>query len=160
MNGPISSALTADHHSIDAFLAAARNGDEASYQLFRIGLARHIGVEEKIILPALRAAGCDPPMARQLKLDHSALVAMLVPPPSPELFEKISTLLSLHNPLEEGPEGIYLAADRVLTDVDKIIDRMCKAPAPPMATHFSGERAYASIELLLSRAAEGRKTLR
>lgn len=156
MNGPITEALVADHRRIGAHLAKAREGDRSSYEQFRGALLRHIGIEEKIVLPALRAVGCNPPMAPQLKLDHSALVAMLVPSPTPELLERIVTLLALHDPLEEGEGGIYGVADELLPAPAELLARIEQAPVPPMAAHFDGPRAFSAIELLLGRAAEGR----
>lgn len=156
MSGPIRAALVADHRRLGSLLAKARLGDGASYPPFRGGLLRHIGIEEKIVLPALRAVGCEPPVARQLKLDHAALVAMLVPTPTPDLLARIFTLLELHDPLEEGKGGIYSCADEHVAAPAAIVLRIEEAAIPPMTAHFDGQRAHASIEHLLTRAAEGR----
>lgn len=156
MTRPITWALVADHRRIGALLAAAIAGDRASYAELRGALLRHIGIEEKIVLPALRAAGCDPPMASQLKLDHSALATMLVPTPTPELLDRIAALLALHDPLEEGDAGLYLLADAHLASADDVLERIARAPVPKMAANFDDPRVHVAIDALLARAAQGR----
>lgn len=152
----IAKALVADHRRLGRLLDAATRGDRASYSLFRAGLLRHIGIEEKILLPALRAAAQELPMAHQLRLDHGALAAMLVPSPTPELLSDIRELLALHDPLEEGPTGLYGLADAVLGDPDEVLMRIAMTPAPPLAEHFDGPRAFAAIARLTERAKENR----
>ncbi len=152
----ITAYLTEDHERIRALIARARAGDGEAYEELRGALLRHIGMEEKILLPALRAVGLDPPAMAQMRLDHSALVAMLVPPPSPELLDRLTHLLELHDPLEEGPEGLYALADESVPDVAEVLAALERAPVPPLAPHFDGPRAYAAVEQLEARAAEGR----
>jgi hypothetical protein len=154
--GRITQALAADHQRIGALLAQAERGDRPSYDALRGALLRHIGVEEKILLPALRAHGCLPAGAAQLRLDHAALVAMLVPSPTPELLAKMRALLALHDPLEEGADGIYPLADATLTGVDDLLERIARAPVPPLAPHVDAPRAFAAIDGLLARASAAR----
>jgi hypothetical protein len=57
--GPVASFLAGDHVRLDALLrraTAPRAIDEAAYAEFRAGLLRHIGMEEKILLPAAHSA--------------------------------------------------------------------------------------------------------
>jgi hypothetical protein len=152
----ITEILTADHERLDTLLSRAIDGDRAAYDAFRGGLLRHIGIEEKILLPALRAAGRDPPEAEQLRLDHSALVAMLVPTPSASLLREMRALLELHNPLEEQAGCLYPLADEVLSEVEEVLERIANTPPPPLARHFDGPRAFAAIEALVARAMDGR----
>lgn len=154
--GKITHVLSEDHRRLHALLIRAREGDRDAYDEFRGGLLRHIGIEEKIVLPALRACGHEPVCAKQLHLDHSAIAAMLVPSPSPELLTEIEALLTLHDPLEEGEGGLYRVADAQLADIAAILDRIAAAPVPPLAPNFDGPRAFAAIELLLTRAREAR----
>lgn len=156
MSGPISNALVADHRRIEQLLDDARGGSRASYDDLRGALLRHIGIEEKILLPALRARGVELPSALQLRLDHSAIVAMLVPPPSTELLDRVKALLSLHDPIEEGAGGIYELADERLDDIAEVLARIERAPIPPLAPNNDGPRAHAAIATLLARAMEGR----
>ncbi|MEP6889972.1 MAG: hemerythrin domain-containing protein, partial [Nitrospirota bacterium] len=58
--------------------------DQGTYDQFRAGLLRHIGTEEKILLPAAqRLRGGQPlPIAAKLRLDHGAIASLLMPPPT------------------------------------------------------------------------------
>ncbi|AKV01393.1 Proteophosphoglycan 5 [Labilithrix luteola] len=173
MTGPISEFLIGDHRRIAELLARARAGDSAAYDELRGALLRHIGIEEKILLRAIRARagearrsdptndagghGDEPSLAIRLRRDHSAIAAMLVPPPSPELLARLAELLALHDPLEEGESGLYAHADELLADDPDIVERMRQAPIPPLAPNFAGERAYLAIEELVARAAAARR---
>ncbi len=104
--------LTDDHRRLDALLARAascRTHEElAAYDGLRRGLLRHIGIEEKILLAAAqRLRGAPLEQAARLRLDHGALVALLMPIPTPAILRAISTVLAAHNPVEEGPGGVY-----------------------------------------------------
>jgi len=82
--------LADDHTRLGALLekAWAKPGliDREAYAEFRAGLLRHIGLEEKILLPAIQKlrGGQPHPVANRLRLDHGALAALLVPTPSPK----------------------------------------------------------------------------
>jgi hypothetical protein len=154
--------LEAEHTRLDALLTAAAGGggstiDMSAYGQFRSILLRHIGVEEKILLPtARRLRGGEPlPQARQLRLDHAALAALLVPTPTPEIVARLQALLALHNPLEEGPAGIYAISEALAlaaAEAPALLDRVAAAPPVPAAPHFDGPRAFAAIERLLRAA--------
>jgi hypothetical protein len=81
--GAVARFLADDHERLDALLrsAVAQPGTigQAAYAEFRAGLLKHIGMEEKILLPAAqRARGGEPlPIAAKLRLDHGALAALL-----------------------------------------------------------------------------------
>src|SRR5512144_53214 len=111
--GPVARYLSADHDRLDALLqratAQTNTVDAAAYGEFRAGLLKHIGMEEKILLPAAqRARGGTPlPSATRLRLDHGALAALLVPTPSPAIVATIRRILAPHNRLEEEPGGVY-----------------------------------------------------
>ena len=91
LSGRIYHHLADDHARIDHALQRATRQPETiapdAYAEFRAGLLRHIGLEEKILLPAARAArGGEPlPVASKLRLDHGALTALLVPTPTPAI---------------------------------------------------------------------------
>ena len=118
-NGPIQRFLEADHARLDALLAgalAAPQADGAAYLAFREGLLRHIAMEEKVLLPeARRRQGrASLPGGDQLRADHRALAALLVPPPSPALLETVGAVLAEHNPLEEGPGALYAFCEQLV----------------------------------------------
>jgi hypothetical protein len=115
----ISRLMADDHRRLEALLeraAAADPIDAALYEQFRSGLLRHIGMEEKVLLPAVRRArGGEPlPLARQLRLDHGAIAAMLVPSPTQRGIARLRALLELHDNLEEGSAGVYADCDELL----------------------------------------------
>ena len=61
------------------------------------------------------ARGGDPlPRARQLRLDHGAIAAMLVPSPTPAGIARLRAMLALHDDLEEGSAGVYADCDQLL----------------------------------------------
>lgn len=146
-----------DHERLDEILravAAVDPIDVPAYQPFRSGLLRHIGIEEKILIPLVRArrpAAVD--LVRQLKLDHGALAGLLVPTPTLILISRIHEVLAQHNPLEEGPGGLYdMCGELAGADEAALIVRIDRAPAVPLAPHYDGPRAFASIERLLRAA--------
>ena len=152
-------ALRRDHERLDGLLRAASAGvtvEVAPFEAFRGGLLRHIGVEEKILVPFARRrdAAAALEVARQLRHDHAALVALLVPTPTHEIVERIRALLVAHNPLEEGEGGFYrICADLAGPDgEDELLRRAQAAPEVPLAAHFDGPRAFANIERLLRAA--------
>ncbi len=112
--GQIARLLGDDHARLDALLARAAR-DPTAYAEFRKGLLRHIGMEEKILLPAAqRARGGEPlPAAGKLRRDHGALAALLVPTPTPTILGALRGILTRHNALEEGPDGVYAACERL-----------------------------------------------
>ena len=113
MSGKIHRYLAGDHERLDGLLERAmsnpENIDAAAYAQFRAGLLKHIGMEEKVLLPgAQKLRGGEPlPMAPKLRLDHGALVALLVPSPTASVVAAIRAILKAHNPIEEDPGGIY-----------------------------------------------------
>jgi len=129
--------LSTDHRRLDALLDRAENTplDIDSYKEFRKGLLRHIGIEEKIIFPALTRLrdGLPPDAATKLKLDHGALVALLVPTPTPAIIGVIRSILEMHNALEEGEEGVYRQIDRLAGDeLEELISKIKSAPEVPV----------------------------
>src|SRR3954454_10946356 len=107
--GPITDFLVKDHGRLEALLhSAVAHGDhidQGTYDQFRAGLLRHIGMEEKILLPAAqRLRGGEPlSIAAKLRLDHGAIASLLMPPPSAAVIATIRAVLKVHNIIEEGP---------------------------------------------------------
>lgn len=153
--GPLHSFLQQDHARLDALLRRAEQAealDFEAYEAFRRGLLRHIAMEEKVLLPeARRLRGGDPlPVAKQLKADHAALAALLVPTPTHEILTTIRRILVEHNPLEEDPGGLYEQCEQLAgADVSALVERVMHMPEVPVAKHFDGPRAHAGIERLL-----------
>ena len=98
--------------------------DDGAYAEFRAGLLKHISIEEKILLPAAQRfrGGTPLPIAAKIHLDHGALVALMVPPPTRALVSTIRSILAAHNKLEEEVEGLYEASEQAIgKNVDELL---------------------------------------
>lgn len=151
--------LTADHARLEALLdAATARGepyDMAPYAEFRRGLLRHIAIEEKLLLPAAQeAAGGTPlPMAARLRLDHGGIASLLVPTPTPAIVATLRHVLAQHNPVEEGPDGLYAQCDALLASrADEIVAAMESYPEVPVSPHNDSPRVLPAVERALERA--------
>jgi hypothetical protein len=140
--GPIERFMVEEHTQLDALMARAVAQDDLdrdAFEAFREGLLRHIGMEEKILIPFLRERGAPWPMAAALRRDHGALAKMLVPTPTREGCDAICELLARHNPLEEGEGGLYAACDAIAgADAARLIEALSAAPRVPLAKHYDG----------------------
>jgi hypothetical protein len=157
--GPVYRLLADDHARLERLLdrATAVPGviGAGDYAAFRKGLLRHIGMEEKIMLPAAqRARGGGPlPAAARLRLDHAALAALLVPTPTPAIVAALRAILADHNAVEEGPEGVYAACERLVGDaVDPLVAALRAAGDVPVAPHVDGPLIMAATRRALARA--------
>jgi Hemerythrin HHE cation binding domain len=151
--------LADDHERIDDALRRATSRPETiepdAYAEFRARLLRHIGLEEKILLPAARAArGGEPlPVASKLRLDHGALTALLVPTPTPAIVTVIRAILERHNLLEESPGGVYEQCEQLVgAEADEILKRLVTAPAVKVLPHVDNPFVMESARRALKRA--------
>ncbi|HUJ29221.1 MAG TPA: hemerythrin domain-containing protein [Myxococcales bacterium] len=146
MPGPIEQYMQEDHERLDRLRRAG------AWWEFRGGLLRHIGLEEKILLPdARRRRDGEPlPEAPRLREDHGLLTTLLVPPPSPPIEDAIDGLLVPHNAIEEGPAGVYARCDALAgVEAEAIAARLRTAPATPQRPHQDGPRVRAQVERAL-----------
>jgi hypothetical protein len=129
--------------------------DREAYAAFRKGLLRHIAMEEKILLPAAqRARGGEPlPPAARLRLDHGALAALLVPPPTAEIGNAIRTILERHNAVEEGPQGVYEACDRLAgAEADALVTALRATPEVPVHPNVDSSLVVEATRRAVARA--------
>jgi hypothetical protein len=151
MNGPLSLFFVQDHRRLDAPLTnAAADGrvDAAPYAEFRAGILRHIGMEERVLIPAARRArgGAALPVARLLRLDHGAIAALLVPPPSRDIIQRIAALLVPHNEAEERADGLYTVCDELLaSEAETLLTTLRGFPEIPLASHQDGPSVHKHI---------------
>lgn len=163
MLGPVHEFLARDHARLDALLlqsvANPELVDRAAYAEFRAGLLRHIAMEEKVLLPDARRRRGEPlSVAQQLREDHSLLASLMVPTPTHELVAVIREVLERHNPLEEGPDGVYAVCERLAGgEAEGLLERLRATPEVPVAAHVDGPRVHAHIARQLA-ARDGRKT--
>jgi hypothetical protein len=159
MTGPVYRYLSEDHRRLDDALSRAtqRAGviDPEPYMEFRAGLLRHIGMEEKILLPAAQAAREGKPLAAagKLRLDHGALAALLVLTPTLTIIAAIRQILVRHNPLEEGPGGAYTECEHLDGfRGDEVLVRLKGAKSPALAPYTDSLTAVQSAQGALKRA--------
>jgi hypothetical protein len=130
--------------------------DAAAFEELRAGLLRHIGIEEKLLLPAARRARGGVPIerARELRIDHAALTSLMVPTPDAALCREVASLLSAHDDKEEGESGVYAECERLLSDDESaaLAERAGSFPAVPVMRHFDGPGTYRTAELALAAA--------
>ena len=158
-HGAIHEFLAADHRRIDGYLAAARSHPGAvapdAYNTFRSSLLRHIGVEEKILLPAVRSLNGGTPLhvENRIRLDHGAIAALLVPPPLPQVLNALDAILRVHDEFEERVSGLYELCDAIAADqAAGIVMKMQKAPEVRLAPNVDNPNVLAATGRALERA--------
>lgn len=149
--------LSRDHERLRALLAAAMAEpsrlDLAPYQEFRAGLLRHIAMEEKVLFRDARdRRGGEPlPVTRQLHADHAAIASLLVPPPTHALLVTLRDLLAEHDPLEEGPDGLYAQCEALAgAEVADVLARMQAIPPARAGQHLDEPRIHEHIARMLA----------
>ena len=144
MYGPLSEYLALDHKRLDHLFTEATEGPGSInmelFHLFRKGLLRHIGMEEKILFPAARRVlGVPVPGTDRLRADHSRIVALLVPTPNARIVRELRRIRSEHDAAEEGANGVYELCERLLSrEADAILSKLKAAPEVPVRPHFDG----------------------
>lgn len=159
MSRQIHRYLAGDHERLEALLDRAVSDPErieaAAYAQFRAGLLKHIGMEEKVLLPAAqKARGGEPlPLASKLRLDHGALVALLVPPPTAPIVAAIRGILRAHNPLEEDPGGMYDACEELAgPEADRVLRELQNYPEVKVLPHVDNAFVMDAARRALARA--------
>jgi hypothetical protein len=144
--------LAADHVRLRALLDEAAS-DPAAYTAFRAGLLRHIAIEEKVLFRDARDRrhGSPLPVTRQLHADHAALASLLVPSPTPAILATIREILAEHDPLEEGPDGLYARCEQLAgDDIEQVLARMHAIPPVRVSAHVDERRVHDHIARMLA----------
>ena len=152
--GALQRFFAADHDRLDALLRQALAGtgpiDLAPFGAFRAGLLRHIGMEEKVLFAVAREArgGMPLALAERLRVDHGAIVALLVPTPTRALVEQLLSVLGPHNRREEDPGGAYAAADEALgpAAAERLVEALRDFPEPPLKPYNDSPAVLKHIE--------------
>ena len=159
MRGKIYRYLASDHERLDVLLERAMvdpdNIDMSAYAQFRSGLLKHIGMEEKILLPAARRnrSGEPLPVAARLRLDHGALTALLVLSPTATVVAAIRAILEAHNPVEEDPGGVYEQCEELAgAEADQILRQLQEAPEVRVLAHVDTPFVMEAARRTLARA--------
>ena len=159
MPGKIYRYLADDHTRLEGLLqrATARPDsiDLETYAAFRAGLLKHIAMEEKILLPAAqRMRGGEPlALAARLRLDHGALAALLVPTPTRSIVAAICVILKAHNPIEEGPDGLYAQCEQLLgAEADQVVTQLRTTAEVKVAPHVDTAHVIEATRRALAKA--------
>ena len=157
--GPVTDFLMADHRRLETLLqqavAHADHVDRGAYEQFRAGLLRHIGMEEKILLPAAQRLRDGEPLliASRLRLDHGALATLLMPPPSAAVIATIRAVLKIHNTIEEGPGGLYEICDKLAgSEAAQLLAKLQAAPEVTVLPHSDTPTVMSTVHRALERA--------
>jgi hypothetical protein len=159
MSGTLYRFFAEDHDRLDGLLrqsiTEAGEIDQGAYAEFRAGLLKHISMEERILLPAAQRLRGGQPLAAAatLRLDHSALAALLVPTPTRTILAAIRAILGPHNAREEGPGGVYECCERLAgVEAEALLTQLHAAPEVPVAPHSDGPEVMAVVRRALARA--------
>jgi hypothetical protein len=151
--------LLADHRNLEEMLAAATRDavfENAAFEAFRSGLLRHIAIEEKLLFPAARRARAGTPIERahRLRIEHGAIGILLVPTPDHALCAELASLLTAHDAIEEGPQGVYAECEQLIGEEQSraLSDRARVFPVVPAAKHFDGPTAFRTAHEALASA--------
>jgi hemerythrin-like domain-containing protein len=159
MNGKLYSFFVSDHRRLELLLNQAASTiehiDPATYSEFREGLLRHIGIEEKILLPAIKRLQNGLPYyaADTLRVEHGALAALLVPSPNKKIVAAIRAILNHHNGHEECANCLYRVCESLLgSEVDEIMNEVKNYPPVPVAKHVDTPNVLEATRRALARA--------
>ena len=158
MHGPIHSLLATQHRDLEEMWRAAtalpQRVDAEAYARFRVGLLTHIAAEEKILIPAAKAASQDIlSLARKIRAQHGAITALLAPAPSPTILRALRTILEEHNELEEKNAGLYDICEGIVAGrVTEILDRLSVVPDVRVSPHVPVADVIDSVRRILARA--------
>ena len=157
--GLVTDFLTEDHRRLEKVLqqavAHADQVNQEAYAQFRAGLLRHIGMEEKILLPAAQRLRDGEPLliASRLRLDHGALATLLIPTPTAAVIATIRSILEEHNILEEGPGGLYEICDKLAgSEAVQLLAKLQTAPEVTVLPHSDTPTVMNTIHRALERA--------
>jgi hypothetical protein len=158
MPRPLYKFFAEDHQRLELFLdrASAQSGhiDMSAYAEFRSGLLKHIKMEETILFPALEKSrnGVYTDRIAKLRLDHGALTALMVPPPSPPIIKALRFILSVHNQLEEESKGLYDLCDEFVQDSEEMLHKIDQTPDVPVLAHKTEPFILEATRRALARA--------
>ncbi len=154
--GAVRRHMAEDHVRLDELLSRADHRtavESRSYDQFRVGLLRHIAIEEKVLFVAIRAhaTGTALSLLNVLHADHAALASLLVPTPTPPLLRAISHVLDEHNPLEDRADGLYDVYEQLAgNELEALMARTDAIPPIRASKHVDGPRVDEHVARMLA----------
>jgi hypothetical protein len=118
-------------------------------------------MEEKIVLPAIAKwqGGKKAAIAERLRLDHSAIVSLLVPLPTPSIILTLRSIFAVHNPLEEQEGGLYQLFETLAgLETERMLSELKAAPAVLVLPHNEKPDAIETTKRAVARAGYEFKT--
>ena len=159
MNKPLYHFFAEDHHRIDLLLNKALEApgeiDLNYYHQFRTQLLRHIKMEEKTLFPAAKKANLAvmQQIIPRYRLEHGALTALMVPPPTLSLINVIRYVLEKHDLAEEEPGGLYDVCEALtMGQTQEILDELATTEEVPVHPPNPAPIAIESARRALARA--------
>lgn len=159
MNKSLHQFFTNDHHRLETLLNKATEQpgeiDMNYYHQFRTGLLRHIKMEEKTLFPAAKKANLEVMQALipRYRLEHGALTALLVPPPTLSVIKVIRHVLEKHDLAEEEPGGLYdVCAALTHGQTQELLDQLVAVEEVPVHPPNPAPIAMESAVRALARA--------
>ncbi|CAN5434540.1 hypothetical protein BH09BAC5_BH09BAC5_27060 [soil metagenome] len=159
MNRRLHKFFSEDHDRIDKLFNKATeqpNEIEMNYYLeFRSQLLRHIKMEEKTLFPAAKKANeaVMKELMPRYRLDHGAITALMVPPPTASLLKVIRYILERHNEAEEEQGGLYdICENLTLGQTQELLDQLVNTVEVPVHPPNAAPIAMESAKRALARA--------
>jgi iron-sulfur cluster repair protein YtfE (RIC family) len=158
MHGPLYNFFAEDHRRLDDLLTLAESRvheyDMNAYGQFRNGLLKHIKMEETLLFPSLEKSrrGVYTERMAKLRLDHGALTALLVPPPSSTIINALRFILTGHNQREEELEGLYDLCDEFVQNPEAVLRKIELMPGVPVLAHKTESFILEATRRALARA--------
>lgn len=159
MNKQLYQFFTNDHRRIEESLDKATEDPDKiqmeHYHRFRSGLLKHIKMEEKILFPAAQKAngGVPVPIAAKLRLEHGALTALMVPPPTASLIKVLRYIIDRHDIAEEEPGGMYEVCESLTHhQTQEILEQLANVSETPLQAHNPASYALEAAKRSLARA--------
>jgi len=159
MNKPLHQFFTKDHHRIDNLLnKATEQPGEINmeyYHQFRTGLLRHIKMEEKTLFPAAKKANQEvmQKLIPRYRLEHGALTALMVPPPTLSLIKVIKYVLEKHDMAEEEAGGLYDVCEELTHgQTQELLEQLAATEEVPVHPPNPAAIALESARRALARA--------
>jgi hypothetical protein len=151
--------MAMEHLRLEGLLDLMQSRDQETnaetYQIFRETLLRHIRIEERILLPMAQQCSDGRPLAlaARLRLDHGALAAMMMLPPAPRVLAAVRAVLKVHNPLEDGPGGVYERCDELVgPGRQELLLEIQNVPKVPVSPYIDSPAVFSAARRVLSRA--------
>lgn len=159
MNQPLYQFFTNDHRRIEDLLEKATASPDTIqmdyYHQFRIGLLKHIKMEEKFLFAAAQKANGGSPLtlAAKLRLDHGALTSLMVVPPSQQVIKVLRHVLEKHDILEEEPGGMYEVCEKLTeSETQALLEQLRKVTEVPVQSYNEADYALGAAKRALQRA--------